>query len=129
LDRISTDASINDGNGDTIWYCASRDKIIKYRMSGNEMKDLSDILCAWMSEAKREGCYPRYQVLQNTADGIIAVLADASHDEQSVSVYADVILINKKNGQFRRAMVSTEKSNAQMENIVEVRGTCTAGDK
>ena len=109
------------------WYCAVERRIEKYQVNGNQLIHLNDLLSETLDPKDRDEFRPKFQILRNNVDGIVAVLADASHDK-GLSVFANVVLINKKTGQFRNMVFSAERKNGKLEPALESEGNCAIGN-
>jgi hypothetical protein len=98
---------------DATWFCAmagslSAPEIRKYRVVGKEMTDLSQ--AAFMKRWGVDDVGLKYQVLEDTPHGIVAVLSHVTKPGDSDSfVWVKVILINKQTGEMRELSLSTEK--------------------
>jgi len=87
------------------WFCAVNQsgsvKMEEYRIVGTELVHMNDQTSEGLPVEAKLKNHPKFHILQNTTDGIVAIQSDASHDKASAFVYADAILINKANGDFR----------------------------
>lgn len=105
---------------DTIWVCATYDAqsslttVKKYVLKGKELYDLSfaEFLLRTGAAVPDKGRSdisnePKYQVIKDEQDGLIAVHAEVGDDEQKRhQLWIDVIMIYKNTGDFRDVSLS-----------------------
>jgi hypothetical protein len=110
---------------DSTWFCSvglqNAPSIQKYQVLGSEMIQVPSLEEKDFEKRLGISSEPRkFQVLKDTPEGIVAAYTVA---ESSISVYANVILINKKTGVMRKVSISAKNP----DDSASVYGSCVPG--
>ena len=109
------------------WACAEEGQVQKYKQAGNTLVTEGDPFSNLIQSNNRalgkpeHDLLPRWQILVNNADGLVAVMSDAGKSTENGSrttertgigyAYADMLLINKMTGRFRHLVSNLSPRN------------------
>ena len=117
-------------NAETGWVCSYiADKqfqmMDKFAVDGNELRQQPNDRTDEVEKALTDGL--AYQIIRNTSEGIVAIMAEADKKELApnnfrTDIDGSMILINKKTGGFEK--VSTSLAPLNDTPPVTIKGTC-----